>query len=69
MNAIVFNIPEDLPVDLQKPRIFLDRRRGLCMIAETEGEDWLYERVNDNWVTQRKITDSERATVEALFPA
>lgn len=65
--ALIIHLPEDIPDYLSKARVFRDRNHGFAMIAEWEGEDWLFVRINDSWVSRRRITEEERQTVERIF--
>lgn len=64
---LVLHLPEDVPDYLSNARVFHDRNHGFAMIAEWEGEDWLFVHINDSWVSRRKITEEERQMVERIF--
>jgi hypothetical protein len=66
--SIVLNLPSDVPDYLKSPVIFYDRNYGVSMIAEWEGVKWLFVRINDNWVSKRKIGTQDYAALDVLKP-
>jgi hypothetical protein len=66
--SIILNLPSDIPEYLKNAVIFHDRNYGVSMIAEWEGVNWLFVRINNTWVSKRKINPFDNLSLNLLRP-